>query len=160
MFRNSCSLSLYPILKQLLAKTVYSSSPTRLVTILRLFISGLCTIFRNNYLPVDPIPRKRRQKRKKNNLSVSELSLCYSFNYQISKEETIFFNETGQKRKNFRWNLDIPTSLNRDLRNIPFLRGGERGEGGGGEGEKEIYLAKNISTVTWFETSAQYYCFP
>ena len=158
MFRNSCSLSLYPILKQLLAKTVYSSSPTRLVTILRLFISGLCTIFRNNYLPVDPIPRKRRQK-KKNNLSVSELSLCYSFNYQISKEETIFFNETGQKRKNFRWNLDIPTSLNRDLRNIPFLRGGERGEGGG-EGEKEIYLAKNISTVTWFETSAQYYCFP
>ena len=160
MFRNSCSLSLYPILKQLLAKRVYSSSPTRLVTILRLFISGLCTIFRNNYLPVDPIPRKRRQKRKKNNLSVSELSLCYSFNYQISKEETIFFNETGQKRKNFRWNLDIPTSLNRDLRNIPFLRGGERGEGGGGEGEKEIYLAKNISTVTWFETSAQYYCFP
>ena len=159
MFRNSCSLSLYPILKQLLAKTVYSSSPTRLVTILRLFISGLCTIFRNNYLPVDPIPRKRRQKKKTNNLSVSELSLCYSFNYQISKEETIFFNETGQKRKNFRWNLDIPTSLNRDLRNIPFLRGGERGEGGG-EGEKEIYLAKNISTVTWFETSAQYYCFP
>ena len=159
MFRNSCSLSLYPILKQLLAKTVYSSSPTRLVTILRLFISGLCTIFRNNYLPVDPIPRKRRQKKKKN-LSVVELSLCYSFSYQISKEETIFFNETGQKRKNFRWNLDIPTSLNRDLRNIPFFKGRrERGEGGG-EGEKEIYLAKNISTVTWFETSAQYYCFP
>ena len=102
---------------------------------------------------------KETAKKKKNNLSVSELSLCYSFNYQISKEETIFFNETGQKRKNFRWNLDIPTSLNRDLRNIPFLRGGERGEGGG-EGEKEIYLAKNISTVTWFETSAQYYCFP
>ena len=37
---------------------------------------------------------------------------------------------------------------------------GKRGRGGGGEGEKKIYLAKNISTVTWFETSAQYYCFP
>lgn len=146
MFRNSCSLSLYPILKQLLAKTVYSSSPTRLVTILRLFISGLCTIFRNNYLPVDPIPRKRRQKKKKTYLFV-ELSLCYSFNYQISKEEIIFFNETGQKRKKFRWNLDIPTSLNRDLRNIPFLRGREGGEGGGGREEDlscEKYFNSNL----------------
>ena len=84
MFRNSCSLSLYPILKQLLAKTVYSSSPTRLVTILRLFISGLCTIFRNNYLPVDPIPRKRRQKKKKN-LSVCRVKLMLFF--QLSNFE-------------------------------------------------------------------------
>ena len=90
---------------------------------------------------------KETAKKKKNNLSVSELSLCYSFNYQISKEETVFFNETGQKRKNFRWNLDIPTSLNRDLRNIPFLRGGERGEGGGGrEGDLscEKYFNSNL----------------
>ena len=90
---------------------------------------------------------KETAKKKTNNLSVSELSLCYSFNYQISKEETIFFNETGQKRKNFRWNLDIPTSLNRDLRNIPFLRGGERGEGGGGrEGDLswEKYFNSNL----------------
>ena len=83
MFRNSCSLSLYPILKQLLAKTVYSSSPTRLVTILRLFISGLCTIFRNNNLPVDPIPRKRRQKKK--NLSVCRVKLMLFF--QLSNFE-------------------------------------------------------------------------
>ena len=80
---------------------------------------------------------KEAAKKKKNYLFV-ELSLCYSFNYQISKEETIFFNETGQKRKNFRWNLDIPTSLNRDLRNIPFLRGREGGEGGGRERRRFI----------------------
>ena len=85
---------------------------------------------------------KETAKKKKNNLSVSELSLCYSFNYQISKEETIFFNETGQKRKNFRWNLDIPTSFNRDLRNIPFLRGGERGEGG--ERERRRFILRKI----------------
>ena len=80
---------------------------------------------------------KETAKKKKTYLFV-ELSLCYSFSYQISKEETIFFNETGEKRKNLRCNLDIPTSLNRDLRNIPFLRGGERGEGGGRERRRFI----------------------
>ena len=89
---------------------------------------------------------KETAKKKKKTYLFVELSLCYSFSYQISKEETIFFNETGQKRKNFRCNLDIPTSLNRDLRNIPFLRGGERGEEGGGGREGDLSCEKYFNS--------------
>ena len=60
----------------------------------------------------------------KNIYLLVEFSLCYPFNYQISKVETSLFRRTGHKeKKNFRWNLDIPRSklaLNRDFRNIPL----------------------------------------
>ena len=47
----------------------------------------------------------------KNIYLLVEFSLCYPFNYQISKVETSLFRRTGYKeKKNFRWNLDIPRS--------------------------------------------------
>ena len=116
-------LVLNRILKQLLTKTVYSSSPPRLTTIWRLFISGLTTIFRNNYLRVGPIPRKRRQCTQKIFICLKSLAYAILSIIKFRRLKLPSLEELGTKRTNFRWNLDIPTSklaLNRDLRNIPL----------------------------------------